>query len=88
MRLSTSPFHAAIWAGVAWPSFAMYPVVVQGMGARSVTVPLNDDLVHDLPAMAAAVNERTRLVFVCNPNNPTGTSISTAEFDHLVDGLR
>jgi histidinol-phosphate aminotransferase len=71
----------------AWPSFAMYPVVVQGMGARSVTVPLNDDLVHDLPAMAAAVNERTRLVFVCNPNNPTGTSIGAAEFDHFVESL-
>ncbi len=71
----------------AWPSFAMYPVVVAGMGAEAVGVSLDDDLVHDLPAMAAAVNERTRLVFVCNPNNPTGTSVGAEEFDRFVASL-
>ncbi len=71
----------------AWPSFAMYPVVVQGMGAVSVKVPLNADKVHDLPAMAAAINDRTRLVFVCNPNNPTGTSVGAAEFDAFMESL-
>jgi histidinol-phosphate aminotransferase len=71
----------------AWPSFAMYPVVVQGMGANSVRVPLDGKLVHDLPAMAAAIGERTRLVFVCNPNNPTGTSVGAEEFDHFVESL-
>lgn len=71
----------------AWPSFAMYPVVVRGMGARPVAVPLDADLVHDLPAMAAAVNERTRLVVVCNPNNPTGTSVGAAPFDRFAESL-
>jgi histidinol-phosphate aminotransferase len=71
----------------AWPSFAMYPVVVQGMGATARPVPLDDDLVHDLPAMAAAVGENTRLVIVCNPNNPTGTSVGAEAFDHFVESL-
>jgi len=71
----------------AWPSFAMYPIVVQGMGARAVRVPLTGDLVHDLPAMSAAVNERTRLILVCNPNNPTGTSVGADAFDRFVESL-
>jgi histidinol-phosphate aminotransferase len=71
----------------AWPSFAMYPVVVKGMGATAVTVPLDGDLVHDLPAMAAAVNGRTKMVIVCNPNNPTGTSFGREAFDAFVELL-
>ena len=71
----------------AWPSFAMYPIVVQGMGARPVPVSLDAALVHDLDAMARAVNERTKLVFVCNPNNPTGTSVGSEAFDRFVAGL-
>lgn len=71
----------------AWPSFAMYPVVVQGMGARSVMVPLDADKVHDLRAIAAAINDRTRLVFICNPNNPTGTSVGATEFDAFMESL-
>jgi histidinol-phosphate aminotransferase len=71
----------------AWPSFAMYPIVVQGMGASAVRVPLDADLVHDLPAMVAAVTERTKLVFVCNPNNPTGTSVGAAAFDAFMEAL-
>jgi len=71
----------------AWPSFAMYPIVVGGMGATGVAVPLGDDLVHDLPAMARAVTPRTRVVFVCNPNNPTGTSVGAAGFDRFVEAL-
>ena len=65
----------------AWPSFAMYPIVVQGMGATGVRVPLDADLVHDLPALARAVGPRTRVVLVCNPNNPTGTSVGAEAFD-------
>jgi histidinol-phosphate aminotransferase len=71
----------------AWPSFAMYPIVVQGMGAKPVAVPLDRDLVHDLPAMAKAVTPRTRLVFVCNPNNPTGTSVGAESFDRFAEAL-
>ncbi len=71
----------------AWPSFAMYPIVVQGMGARSLRVPLDADLAHDLPALARAVTPRTKLVFVCNPNNPTGTSVGAEAFDRFAASL-
>ena len=71
----------------AWPSFAMYPIVVQGMGATSVAVPLDEGLVHDLDALAAAVGERTKLVIVCNPNNPTGTTVGAEAFDRFAASL-
>jgi histidinol-phosphate aminotransferase len=71
----------------AWPSFAMYPIVVQGMGAAPVSVPLDAGYAHDLEAMRRAVTERTRLVFVCNPNNPTGTSVGAEAFDAFVAAL-
>ncbi len=70
-----------------WPSFAMYPIVVKGMGATSVPVSLTPDWVHDLSAMAEAVTERTRLVIVCNPNNPTGTSVGKRDLERFIDGL-
>jgi histidinol-phosphate aminotransferase len=71
----------------AWPSFAMYPIVVKGMGATPIAVPLNAEMAHDLPAMAAAVGERTRVVMVCNPNNPTGTSVGAEAFDRFAAAL-
>lgn len=71
----------------AWPSFAMYPIVTRGMGATPVSVPLDRDLVHDLDAMAAAVGERTRVVIVCNPNNPTGTSVGADSLARFVERL-
>ncbi|MEM7413584.1 MAG: histidinol-phosphate transaminase [Myxococcota bacterium] len=71
----------------AWPSFAMYPIVIQGMGATPVAVPLDGDFAHDLDAMRAAITERTRVVFVCNPNNPTGTSMGAEAFDAFVASL-
>jgi histidinol-phosphate aminotransferase len=71
----------------AWPSFAMYPIVARGMGATPVSVPLDRDLVHDLDALAAAVTPRTRVVFVCNPNNPTGTTVGAAAFDRFAARL-
>ncbi|MCU0670235.1 MAG: histidinol-phosphate transaminase [Myxococcota bacterium] len=71
----------------AWPSFAMYPIVTKGMGATPVAIPLDAALVHDLDAMAAAVGERTRVVMVCNPNNPTGTSVGAAAFDRFAASL-
>lgn len=63
----------------AWRSFEAYPIVVGISGARSVTVPLGPGARHDLDAMAAAVTDRTRLVLVCSPNNPTGTAVRRDE---------
>ena len=67
----------------AWRSFEAYPILCQIAGAVAVRVPLVDER-HDLPAMAAAVTDRTRVVLLCSPNNPTGTAITEAE---LVDFL-
>jgi histidinol-phosphate aminotransferase len=68
----------------AWRSFEAYPIMVQLAGATSVRVPLTADARHDLPAMAKAITERTRLVIVCTPNNPTGPSVTLAEIDELL----
>lgn len=68
----------------AWPSFVVYPMATQLMGATPVKVPLASGEVHDLKAMLAAINERTKLVFLCNPNNPTGTIYGKREFDEFM----
>jgi histidinol-phosphate aminotransferase len=68
----------------AWRSFEAYPYLSDLAGADSVRVPLRD-FTHDLEAMADAVTERTRLVFVCNPNNPTGTVVHRGELEAFLD---
>lgn len=68
----------------AWPGFAMYPIVTRGAGARPVQVPLDADLRADVDRLALAVSERTRLLILANPNNPTGTSISDPEQRELL----
>jgi len=68
----------------AWRSFEAYPIVVRLSGATPVPVPLTADGRHDMPALAAAVTERTRLVVVCSPNNPTGPVVTAAEMDELL----
>lgn len=65
----------------AWRSFEAYPGLVTVAGATSVRVPLLPDGRHDLDAMAAAITDRTRVVLVCTPNNPTSAIITTAEFE-------
>jgi histidinol-phosphate aminotransferase len=69
----------------AWRSFEAYPIVVQVSGATSVPVPLTADEHHDLDAMAEAVTDRTRLVLVCSPNNPTGTAVRRSELERFLD---
>jgi histidinol-phosphate aminotransferase len=64
-----------------WRSFEAYPLLVATAGSTAVEVPLSAGARHDLPAMAAAVTERTRLVIVCSPNNPTSTVVTREEFE-------
>lgn len=71
----------------AWRSFEAYPSLVAVAGATSVPVPLTADFRHDLPAMAAAVTDRTRLIIVCSPNNPTGPTVTHDEFAVFVDSV-
>ncbi|MFI7585940.1 histidinol-phosphate transaminase [Spongisporangium articulatum] len=71
----------------AWRSFEAYPIMVQLAGAVSVQVPLTADHRHDLDAMLKAITERTRLVIVCTPNNPTGPSVGLAELDDFLDAV-
>ncbi len=65
----------------AWPSFSIYPHLAAMAGARAVTVPLNDAGEHDLEAMAREVTVATRIVIVCNPNNPSATALPPAAID-------
>ncbi|MFD7897276.1 histidinol-phosphate transaminase [Streptomyces sp. NPDC059743] len=69
----------------AWRSFEAYPIITRISGAASIEVPLTSGEVHDLDAMADAITERTRLIFVCNPNNPTGTVVRRAELERFLD---
>jgi histidinol-phosphate aminotransferase len=68
----------------AWRSFEAYPRLVQLSGAAELLVPLRDET-HHLDEMAAAITPRTRMIFVCNPNNPTGTVVHRAELEDFLD---
>jgi histidinol-phosphate aminotransferase len=69
----------------AWRSFEAYPIIAAVSGASSIQVPLTAEHVHDLSAMVERITGKTRLIFVCNPNNPTGTAVGR---DELVRFLR
>lgn len=73
-------------AVIADPSFAVFAHAIEATGARAVRVPIRGWR-HDLPAMARAVTRRTRMVFVCNPDNPTGTAVSRRELDAFLRTL-
>ena len=83
--------NAAVDAGdevvFGWRAFEAYPIITAVVGGTAVKVPLTADHVHDVDAMAAAVSDRTRLVFLCNPNNPTGTVVGEGELRRLVDNI-
>lgn len=70
-----------------WRSFEAYPIIVRGAGATPVEVPLTVDLRHDIPAMIDAITDRTRLIIVNNPNNPTSTTVSRAEAEQLMEAV-
>ena len=85
VEVASQLIHALAGAGdevmYAWRSFEAYPILVQLAGATPVQVALDADGKHDLPAMADAITERMKLIFVCNPNNPTGTVVTQAEVE-------
>ena len=68
----------------SWRSFEAYPIAAQIVGATSVQVPLRDEAL-DLEAVADQINERTRVIFVCTPNNPTGTTVGQNELEHFFE---
>jgi histidinol-phosphate aminotransferase len=82
-RTFLTPGSSAIYSQHA---FAVYPLVVQAMGATGIEVPAKN-FGHDLDAMLGAVRPDTRMVFVANPNNPTGTLVAAAELEAFVAAL-
>jgi histidinol-phosphate aminotransferase len=70
-----------------WRSFEMYPIVTQITGATPVRVPVTDSHEIDLPAIADAITPATRLIFICTPNNPTGTAVRRAELVGFLDSV-
>ena len=71
----------------AWPSFSIYPHLAAMSGARAITVALNEAGEHDLEAMAREVTAATRMLIVCNPNNPSATALPAAVIDDWVAEL-
>ena len=71
----------------AWRSFEAYPILVRVVGAVPVQVPLTTQFGHDLEAMLAVITPRTRVVFLCSPNNPTGTVLRRSELIRFLDAV-
>jgi histidinol-phosphate aminotransferase len=91
VALAHQLFNIALDAGdevvYAWRSFETYPIATAISAAKGVPVPLRDH-VHDLSAMADQVTDRTRMLIVCNPNNPTGTAVRSAAVRELLTTVR
>ncbi len=81
VQISAGPGDEVLFA---WRSFEAYPIMTIISGATPVQVPLRADESHDLDAMADAITDRTRLVFVCTPNNPTGSVVGQADLDRFL----
>ena len=71
----------------AWPSFSVYPHMAAATGARAIRVTLDTEHTHDLDAMLAEITVATRLVIVCNPNNPTSTALPLGEIERFVEAV-
>jgi histidinol-phosphate aminotransferase len=71
----------------AWPSFSVYPHLAAASGARAIEVPVNAAHEHDLEAMRTEITVATRLVIVCNPNNPTSTALPLEQIAAFVDAV-
>ena len=86
-QLATAYIDPGDEAVTPWISFEAYPISVQTMGGTLVRVPLTAGHAFDLDAVAAAVTERTKLVLLATPNNPTGTAVSTAAVAELAASI-
>ena len=86
-QLATAYIDPGDEAVTPWISFEAYPISVQTMGGTLVRVPLTADHAFDLDAVAAAVTERTKLVLLATPNNPTGTAVSTTAVSRLLESV-
>ena len=86
-QLATAYIDPGDEAVTPWISFEAYPISVQTMGGTLVRVPLTADHAFDLDAVTAAVTERTKLVLLATPNNPTGTAVSTAAVSRLLESV-
>ena len=85
VALSTGgPGTSSVYAS---PSFVMYPIATLVAGGRPIEVPLDGDWRHDLDAMLDAIEDDTTVVYVCNPNNPTGTHRSGADVAGFIDAV-
>ncbi|PFG27528.1 histidinol-phosphate transaminase [Corynebacterium renale] len=84
VQITSTPDSEVIFP---WRSFEAYPIFVRVVGATPVAIPLTASGHNDLEAMAAAITERTSLIFVCNPNNPTGTTITNDAFLKFMEAV-
>ncbi|AKK10136.1 histidinol-phosphate transaminase [Corynebacterium uterequi] len=82
VQITSTPDSEVIFP---WRSFEAYPIFVQVVGATARPIPLLADGGHDLQGMLDAITERTSLIFVCNPNNPSGQTITVAQFEAFLD---
>lgn len=71
----------------AWPSFSIYPHLAAASGATAVEVQLDSDARHNPEALLAAVTDRTRMLLICNPNNPTSTALDASDIARLVGAV-
>lgn len=72
---------------MAEPSFSLYEIAVKHMGGEAIKIPLTKDFKHDFEKFVDAITDKTKIIFVCNPNNPTGNIMTKAEVDYLVDNI-
>jgi histidinol-phosphate aminotransferase len=82
-RVFVTPTHSVIFSEQA---FAVYPLVTQAIGAKAIITPAKD-WGHDLTAMQAAIRDDTRLIFIANPNNPTGTWVNKTHLKNFLDAV-
>lgn len=84
VQIAADPGDEVVYA---WRSFEAYPIITGISAAHSVQIPLTADACHDVSAMVDAVTPRTRVVFLCTPNNPTGTAMTHAQAQWVLDNV-